>query len=138
MKKYRRVSLIVGAAVLQTVCFGNPESSIAQSLAASEQTIGVTPTSISPVTAEVTRLAQSGVSDEALIAFVKQSQQRFGLSEETIAYLKDLGLAPEVIAAMIEHDGELAGDSRAPDVSLESALTSNSGSAAMAERVPSE
>jgi hypothetical protein len=49
------------------------------------------PVSISPATAEVTRMAQSGVTDEVLIAFVKRSSSKFRLSEETIVYLKDLG-----------------------------------------------
>jgi hypothetical protein len=138
MKKYNRIGFIVGAALLRTVYFGNFQSAAGQDVAASQQPTGIMPASISPVTAEVTRLAQSGVSDEVVVAFVKRSQQHFGLSEETIIYLKDLGLAPEVIAAMIEHDGGLAIDSRPPDPSVEPAPTSDSGSAATAENVPPE
>src|SRR5262245_27572349 len=93
MKKYKRIGFLVGAALLQTVyCL---QSATGQDLAASKPPTSTLPASISPATAEVTRLAQSGISDEALLAFVKRSQKRFGLSAETIIYLKDLGLAPE-------------------------------------------
>jgi hypothetical protein len=57
---------------------------IAQNVTATAQTNETMPASISTATAEVTRLAQSGVSDEVVIAFVRRSQGRFELSEETI------------------------------------------------------
>jgi hypothetical protein len=105
MKTYQRIGWIVGAAMLQTIHLGNSESAIGQTLTASEQATSMMAASISAPTDEVIRLAQSGVTDEVVIAFVNRSQGRFALSEETIIYLKDLGLAPELIAAMIEHDG---------------------------------
>jgi hypothetical protein len=136
MKKHKRMGLMIGAALLQIGYLGNLESVIAQDVTASAQPSETMPTSISPATAEVTRLAQSGVSDEVVIAFVKQSSARLELSEETIIYLKDLGLAPEVIAAMIEHDGALPAGSSPAGPPVELALTSEPGSTVTPEAVP--
>src|SRR5215813_3326441 len=129
MKTYQRMALILGAALLQAVYYVQPATG--QNLAASEQLTNMRPASISPATAEVTRLAQSGISDEAVIAFVKRSQARFELTEETITYLKDLGLAPQVIAAMIEHDGGSPATSAQLAASVEPASTPNTDNAAL-------
>src|SRR5215813_10499002 len=121
MKTYQRIGWIVGAALLQTIHLGNYESAISQTLAESEPASSMMPASISVPADEVVRLAQSGVSDEVVIAFVKRSQGRFELSEETIIYLKDLGLAPEVITAMIEHDSKSPLNAAPPGPSVEPA-----------------
>jgi hypothetical protein len=65
------------------------------------------PASISPAVAEVLRLAESGVTDEVLISYVRNVQTPFGLSADTILYLKDLGVSTPVLTAMLNRDSEL-------------------------------
>ena len=132
------VGLVVGAALMQTIYFGNLNSAAGQDLTASEQPLSIMPATISPEVAEVARLAQSGASDEVVIAFVKRGRGRFGLSGDTIIYLKDLGLAQEVIDAMIDHDGAPSPEPTAPDRSSGPALTSDSGNSGAPEPVPAE
>jgi hypothetical protein len=63
---------------------------------------------ISPGTAQIIKLAESG-SDEALLqAFVRSSTNRFNLDSDAIVYLNDLGISGAVIKDMIEHDAALS------------------------------
>ena len=65
------------------------------------------PANMSPAAAEVVRLATSGVGDEVVLAYIKNSQSAFSLTVDHVVYLKDLGLSPEVTSAMINHDAGL-------------------------------
>jgi hypothetical protein len=68
-----------------------------------------TPSSLSsPPAADVVKLAQSGVTDDVLLAFVNSSQQPYNLSANDILYLKNAGLPPAVLEAMLRHDSALA------------------------------
>src|SRR3954447_7215844 len=62
------------------------------------------PANISPATTEVIRLAESGVTDDVVLAYVQNSQASFGLSADVILYLRDLGLSSQAITAMINRD----------------------------------
>ena len=53
---------------------------------------------------EVVKLAQAGVDDSVMFAFVTNSTGTFGLGSAEIIYLNDLGVPPTVITSMIEHD----------------------------------
>jgi hypothetical protein len=110
MKMYKWIGPIIGAALLQTASSENLALAIAQETTVAGQPGEMMPPAISPATAEVTRLAASGVSEEVQLAFIKRSSSRFGLSEKAIVYLKDLGLTQEVIAAMLERDSQLSAD----------------------------
>jgi hypothetical protein len=59
--------------------------------------------------AEVFKLAQSGVGDDVVIAFVNNSTSKYNLSADDILALKDAGLSQNVISAMISHDHGTAG-----------------------------
>src|SRR5258707_5802634 len=65
---------------------------------------GAVPADISPSAAEVIRLAESGVGDEVVVAYIQNSQASFYLSADHVLYLKDLGLSPQVLSAMLSHD----------------------------------
>lgn len=65
------------------------------------------PASITPAVAAVLRLAESGVTDEVLIGYIKNVQTPFVLSADTILYLQDLGLSSQVLTAMLNRDSEL-------------------------------
>lgn len=52
-------------------------------------------------------MAQGGVSDHVLLAYIKNSPAPFKLTAEHILYLRDLGISEELITAMINRDKEL-------------------------------
>ena len=62
------------------------------------------PVKVSPAVAEVARLAGSGAGEEVVLAYVKNSPAAFKLSADEILYLKDKGVSPTVIGAMLSHD----------------------------------
>ena len=59
---------------------------------------------LSPKTSEIVKLAQGGVSENVMLAFVTNSAGTFNLGSDQIVYLNDLGVGSEVITSMIEHD----------------------------------
>jgi hypothetical protein len=63
--------------------------------------------SLSAGAAEVLKLASAGTSEDVILAYIRNVQLRFGLTADNIVYLKDLGVSPAVIAAMLNRDGEL-------------------------------
>lgn len=69
---------------------------------------------ITPGLAEVIQLAQAGVSEQVMLAYVNNSEQRFTLGPDEIVYLNDLGVTSPVITAMIQRDGKLAATKPAP------------------------
>lgn len=68
--------------------------------------LATAPAALSPGVKDVIDLAQSGVGNEVLLAFVANYSQPFKLSADEILYLTDLGIPEEVIAAMIKHHGK--------------------------------
>ncbi len=63
---------------------------------------------ITPGLAEIIKLAQAGVTEEVMLAYISNSEQRFTLGPDEIVYLNDLGVTSPVITAMIQRDGKLA------------------------------
>jgi hypothetical protein len=57
--------------------------------------------------AEVMRLANSGLDEAVMLAFVTNSTSIFNLSAEEIIYLNDIGVSSAVVTAMIQHDQAL-------------------------------
>ncbi len=57
--------------------------------------------------AEVVKLADSGVEESVMLAFVANSTSTFNLGAEEIIYLNDVGIPSEVVTAMIQHDQAL-------------------------------
>ncbi len=60
---------------------------------------------------EVAKLAQAGVSEQVMLAFVEKYHGRFEVGADQIIYLNDLGVSSTVITAMLKHD-----DGKAPAV----------------------
>ena len=79
-----------------------------------------TPATAAPVTklsssaAEVARLAQSGVDENVMLAFVNNSTSAFELGSDQIIYLNDIGVPGNVATAMIQRDQVLKAASPAP------------------------
>ena len=67
---------------------------------------GGTP-AVSPAAGEVVKLASSGVGDEVVLAYIRNSQAPFDLNADQLLYLKDVGLSPQVITAMLDHDNAM-------------------------------
>ncbi len=65
------------------------------------------PAGLSPAAAEIVRLAQSGVGDDVVLAYIKNSQAFFNLSADNVLSLKNAGLSSPVLAAMLQHDSTL-------------------------------
>jgi hypothetical protein len=99
-----------------------PESAAAALLPAAPATpatnvpIGqvINPTPVFPATlkltaaaGEIAKLAQAGVNVGVMLASVTNSPSTFNLGADEIVYLNDLGVAPEVMTAMIQHDQQL-------------------------------
>lgn len=61
---------------------------------------------ISEAAEKVIKLAQSGVDESVLMAYVDKSAVRFDLDADEILYLSDLGVPSNVISAMLRHDGD--------------------------------
>ncbi|MBE0541592.1 MAG: hypothetical protein IH623_09415 [Verrucomicrobia bacterium] len=54
--------------------------------------------------ADVVKMAQSGVDDGVMLAFITNATGTFSLGSEEIIYLNDIGVSNEVITAMMERD----------------------------------
>ena len=67
------------------------------------------PTDIAPDSplAQVVRLAQSGVDESVILAYINNSGTPFNLTPGQIIYLKDLGLPNDAVTAMIQRDQQL-------------------------------
>lgn len=56
--------------------------------------------------AEVLRMAEAGVAEDVLVAYVKNSDGRFELSADDILYMKDQGISTSVVTEMLNHDAQ--------------------------------
>jgi hypothetical protein len=88
-------------------------SNAQESLPASENAPPTAPvtttvaTNMSPAAADVIRLAESGVGDDVVLAYIQNSQATFNLGADEVLYLRDLGVSSVVITAMLNHDTTL-------------------------------
>jgi hypothetical protein len=84
-----------------------PSGPPVEASAAEIQTSATVPANISPATADVIKMAESGVGEDVLVAYAQKSPSRYDLNADTILYLKDLGIPSAVVTAMITRDGSL-------------------------------
>ena len=63
--------------------------------------------SLSRPAAEVAKLANSGLDETVMLAFVTNSTSTFSLGAEDIIYLNDIGISGTVVMAMIQRDQAL-------------------------------
>ena len=68
--------------------------------------------SLSPWFYEVERLARAGIDDSVIFAYINNTAGTFNLTADQIIYLKNLGLSPQVINTMIDHDQDLISGAR--------------------------
>jgi hypothetical protein len=55
---------------------------------------------------KILKMAQSGLGDSVLLAFIDTTVDPFDLDADEILYLTDVGLSEDVLAAMLKHDGQ--------------------------------
>jgi hypothetical protein len=72
------------------------------------------PPAVSPTVAEVVRLAESGVGEDVIMAYIQNSPGAFDLSADQILYVKDVGLSSQVITAMLNRDAALRSQPQPP------------------------
>lgn len=58
----------------------------------------------SPATADVLKLAKSGVGDDIILSYVQNEKQPFHLTTDDILALREAKVGNEVIKAMLAHD----------------------------------
>jgi hypothetical protein len=59
---------------------------------------------LSPDAAEVGRLAQAKASEAVILSYIKTSPRAYDLTTEDVAILKQLGVTPKILTAMLNHD----------------------------------
>lgn len=96
-----------------------PETDLADAAVKPISTEQAVPPNIKPTaaTAQIIRLAESGVSESVLLAFATNSSSVFDLRADEIIYLNDIGVPGSVVTAMIQRDQtlkEMAASSAAP------------------------
>ena len=57
-----------------------------------------------PGTIEVIKLADSGVEESVILAYIINSSERFNLGPDEIIYLNDIGIPSALITAMLQRD----------------------------------
>jgi hypothetical protein len=60
-------------------------------------------TQFSPGLDDIVKLAQSGVSEEVLLAYIRNANRKYQPTSDEIVYLTDLGVADSVIAELLKH-----------------------------------
>lgn len=67
----------------------------------------VTDLKLSAATQQIVKLAQSGVGEDVMLAYVGTVQTKFNLGSDQIIFLNDIGVSGNVIKSMIQRDGVL-------------------------------
>jgi hypothetical protein len=65
------------------------------------------PVSLSSGAAEIVKLAQAGLGDDVMLAYVGNVKSKFNLGSDQIVYLNDLGVSGNVVKTMIQHDAAI-------------------------------
>jgi hypothetical protein len=105
MKTIVWIGLLVAAAL--PLNFTNAQDSAQGAAPSMTATTATALTNISPAVAEVIRLAESGVGDDVVLAYIQNSQATFDLRADDVLYLRDVGVSSAVITAMLTHDTTL-------------------------------
>ncbi len=110
MKNIKWVGWVVSLAFPLLMASG--PTATAQTPAGPEPAGAAAAPNLSPGTAEVVRLAGSGVGEDVVLAYIQNSQAPFNLSADDVLYLKDIGVSSTVTSAMLNHDSTLRGQAQ--------------------------
>lgn len=90
----------------------------------------------SPGLSEVVKLAQAGVGEDVILAYVAKYPSSFNIGSDQILYLNDLGVSEAVITSMLKHDGNTASAvASAPSTAQPQALPNQPPQTQVAEQV---
>ena len=95
---------IPGLALSQAPTLGTYPATPSASAPAPAPGAGTIPANVSPAVADVIKLAESGVGDDVVVAYVQNYQGSFNVSADNVLYLRDVGVSSAVITAMLNHD----------------------------------
>src|SRR5439155_10018762 len=110
-KQARWLGLVGSVLLLLVQTYAQPAPGPAAATPVAEQKSNPVPASISPGAAEVIRLAQSGVGEDVIKAYIENSASGFELSADHILYLRDLGISSDLITDMLNRDKVLRNQS---------------------------
>jgi hypothetical protein len=96
-----------------------------------------TPPSLPDRLQEVIKLAQSGVGDEVILAYVQNSPTGFNPTPDQVLYLTDLGISDVIVTALVNHGTETPPSTPLPTVDPAS-LAVQEPAPPLAEPVPAE
>lgn len=68
---------------------------------------------LSPGAAEIAKLAQAGLGEDVMMAYVSNVNSTFNLGSDQILYLNDLGVSGTVVKAMIQRDAQYSAEAQA-------------------------
>ena len=116
MKKTKRMGLLAAMVFPLLSCVGQPPQppNAAPTGPGQPQPTAAVPANLSPGVAEVIRLAESGVGEDVILAYIQNSQAAFNLSADHVLYLRDLGLSSQMVTAMLNRDTALRNQSAQP------------------------
>ncbi len=80
---------------------------------------------LSPGASEIAKLAQAGLGEDVMLAYVGNVNSGFSLGSDQIVYLNDLGVSGTVVKAMIQRDAELAANAQAWAAANQTPVTPN-------------
>ncbi len=80
-----------------------------------------------PVASEVVRMSEAGVSEDVMLAYVRNSANNYSLDADQIVYLHDLGISSAVLNALTAH-GQVAASSSATEAANRTTPAPNSSS----------
>src|SRR5215510_15160569 len=93
MKTRNFVGLIAAVLLPWQCLYGQPApTDTVENLPQPVQGSAAVPNDLSPASAEVVRLAESGVGDEVITSYIQTTKTPFALTADHILYLKDLGV----------------------------------------------
>lgn len=90
-----------------------PQTTVASNSAPADAAVAVIVTNVPPASptvslskgvAEVVRLAQSGVDESVLLAYIGSVNSQFNVGSDQILYLNDIGISSNAIKAMMDRD----------------------------------
>ena len=114
-------------AVLQPLALAEPDTAPAPNLvtvtnlATDLSTNAPAPPNLSERLQEIVKLAESGVGDDVLLAYIQNSQEAFNPTPDEILYLTDLGISDVVITALVNHTYAEAASATAPPAAVANA-----------------
>jgi len=125
MKMYPSTSIVTLAAMVATaVYFGVPagradaQSNVTTSAGTMVPATGgaapVPAPALSAGVADVLKLFQNGINQDVMVSYVNNAPGAFDLGANVILYLNRLGLPPEVVQAMLQHDSRRQALAAAP------------------------